>query len=195
MKKCFLTSLFFLSGLFLCSFQLTAQQAPETPVFQLLAGGALEFGGDKVGVITNGEGASQAIRGAQGVSLAAGLQFRLPAYDRFMLHATVGYKYFRTLTDGAHVRLTRIPLHLTAHYFVTPDIRIGAGILTDRNIRFHADGLGEDRVYDPSSGIKLEVGWRNLAFGYTMMDYSRPEDRLRCAGGIGLTYLRTISGR
>jgi hypothetical protein len=181
----------------LCCFalQLQAQEPIKRSPVQLLVGGALEFGGDKVGEVYNGEGNSQIIRGAQGVSLTTGVQLRFPSLDRFMLHATVGYKYFRTMTDGAHVRLTRIPVHLTAHYFVTKDIRLGAGILTDRNIRFNGDGLGDNAAYDPSFGIKLEIGWKNFAFGYTMMDYTRENDRERCAGGIGLTYLMTISGK
>jgi hypothetical protein len=183
--------------LIICCFtvQLSAQRQAQPAPVQLLVGGALEFGGDKVGQIYTDEGTSQIIRGAQGISLSAGGQLRFPSFDRFMLHATVGYKYFRTMTDGAHVRLTRIPVHLTAHYFVTKDVRLGAGVLTDRNIRFNGDGLGANTAYDPSFGIKLELGWRNFAFGYTIMDYIRENDRERCAGGIGLTYLRTISGK
>jgi hypothetical protein len=173
--------------------QVQAQELTLPAPVKLLVGGALEFGGDKVGQIYTDEGGSQIIRGAQGVSLVAGAQLRFPSFDRFMLHATVGYKYFRTMTDGAHVRLSRIPIHLTAHYFVTKDVRLGAGVLTDRNIKFNGDGLGANASYDPSFGIKLEVGWRNLAFGYTIMDYTRKNDRERCAGGIGLTYLRTVS--
>jgi hypothetical protein len=185
-----------LAGLLYCATpELQAQELTEPSPVQLLVGGALEFGGDKVGQVFTDEGGSQIIRGAQGVSLVAGAQLRLPSFDRFMLHATIGYKYFRTMTDGAHVRLSRIPIHLTAHYFVTKDIRLGAGILTDRNIKFKGDGLGPDASYDPSTGIKLEIGWRNIAFGYTIMDYTRENDRERCAGGIGLTYLRTISGK
>lgn len=189
-------SLIVLAGILYCvTPQLQAQElTPPAPV-KLLVGGALEFGGDKVGQVFSDEGGSQIIRGAQGVSLVAGAQLRLPSINRLMLHATIGYKYFRTMTDGAHVRLSRIPIHLTAHYFVTEDIRLGAGVLTDRNIRFKGDGLGPDAFYAPSFGIKLEVGWRNIAFGYTIMDYTRENDRERCAGGIGLTYLRTISGK
>lgn len=182
---------------FICCFArpLSAQQQVSPAPLQLLVGGALELGGDRVGQVFTDEGGTQVIRGAQGVSLVAGAQLRFPSFDRFMLHATVGYKYFRTFTDGAHVRLTRIPLHLTAHYFVTEDIRLGAGVLTDRNIRFNGDGLGPDAAYDPSFGIKLEVGWRNFAFGYTIMDYTRDNDRERCAGGFGITHLSTISGK
>ncbi len=149
----------------------------------------MELGGDRAGWVTGENGETQLIRGAQGVSLVTGVQLRLPSLDRFMLHATVGYKYWRTFTEGAHVRMTRIPLHLTAHYFVTDDIRVGAGILTDRNIRFNGDGLGENAEYDPSFGTKFEIGWRNLSLGYTRMNYNRSGDRERCAGGFGLTYL------
>ncbi|WP_020570510.1 hypothetical protein [Neolewinella persica] len=181
----------------ICCFalHLGAQEVSKPSPVKLLVGGALELGGDRAGWVTTEDGGTQLIRGAQGVSLVTGVQLRLPSLDRFMLHATVGYKYWRTFTDGANVRMTRIPLHLTAHYFVTDNIRVGAGVLTDRNIRFNGDGLGENAEYDPSFGLKFEVGWRNLALGYTRMNYNRFGDRERCAGGFGLTYLRTISGR
>jgi hypothetical protein len=193
MKNHFFTCFTFL----FCCFALpvSAQEAQQPSPVQILVGGALELGGDRAGWVTTEDGSTQLIRGAQGVSLVTGAQLRLPSLDRFMLHATIGYKYWRTFTDDANVRMTRIPLHLTAHYFVTDNIRIGAGVLTDRNIRFYGDGLGDDAEYDPSFGLKFEVGWRNLALGYTRMNYNRFGDRERCAGGFGLTYLRTISGR
>jgi hypothetical protein len=179
----------FLFFIFLGVSPLFSQAAAKSSPVKLLVGGAFELGGDRAGWVTTEDGGTQVIRGAQGVSVVTGAQLRLPALDRFMLHATVGYKYWRTFTEGAHVRMTRIPLHLTAHYFVTDDIRIGAGVLTNRNIRFNGDGLGEDAEYNPSFGTKFEIGWRNLALGYTRMNYNRPGDRERCAGGFGLTYL------
>jgi hypothetical protein len=167
---------------------LSAQDKGSSP-FKLLMGGALELGGDRAGWINTETNGSQQIRGAQGVSLTTGVQFRPKSMDRVMLHATVGYKYWQTLTEGAHVRMTRIPVHLTAHYWLNDNFRVGLGVLTDRNIRFRSDGLGEDHNYDPSFGTKLEIGWRNLALGYTRMRYYGATDRDRCAGGFGLTYL------
>ncbi|TXF86022.1 hypothetical protein FUA23_20005 [Neolewinella aurantiaca] len=183
---------YLLSSLFLTlllPLHLGAQQLALGPEVKLLVGGALELGGDRVGWVNAEDGGTQVIRGAQGVSLMAGAQLRIPSFERFMLHATVGYKYWRTITDGAHVRLTRIPVHLTAHYWLNDDFRVGLGALTDRNIHFKADGLGEDFSYDPSFGVKIEFGWRNIALGYTRMRYYGATDRDRCAGGLGLTYL------
>lgn len=169
---------------------LSAQSAAaEVRPVRLLLGGALELGGDRVGVITSEGDGQQLIRGAQGVSLVAGLRVQSPRLPRVFLDATVGYKYWRTLTDGAHVRLTRVPLHLTAHYRITDEVSVGLGLLSDRRIRFRGDGLGPDADYDPSLGTKFELEWRNLALGYTRMYYNRPDDRARCAGGFGLTYL------
>jgi len=185
MKSLFAFCLFFLCGIA----PLTAQKA--SPV-KFLIGGAVELGGDRVGTVTTEENGLQLVRGAQGVSIATGVRLRFPSFERFMLDATVGYKYWRTLTPDANVRLTRIPLHLTGHYWLNDNFRVGAGVLTNRNIRFSADGLGEDGRFDPSYGMKLELGWRNLALGYTRMYYNRPDDRARCAGGIGLTYLTTF---
>lgn len=166
-----------------------AQSVDKPSPVKFLAGGALELGGDRAGWITNEAGETQVIRGAQGVSLVGGVRLRLPKVERFMVDATVGYKYWRTFTDGAHVRMTRIPVHLTAHYWLNDNFRVGLGVLTDRNIRFRADGLGEDHDYDPSLGTKIEIGWRNLALGYTRMRYYGATDRDRCAGGFGITCL------
>ena len=169
---------------------LTAQVKSDPPAVRLLVGTAFELGGDRAGWVTTAEDdGTHIIRGAQGVSVVGGVRVRLPKLDRFMLDATVGYKYWRLFTQGSHVRMTRIPVHLTAHYWLNDNFRIGLGVLTDRNIRFRADGLGDDHDYDPSFGTKLEIGWRNLALGYTRMRYYGATDRDRCAGGFGLTYL------
>ena len=154
-----------------------------------LVGAAIELGGDRVGWTTDEDAPYRQIRGAQGVSVAVGGRLR---HERWMLDATVGYKYWRTLDTDRHVRLTRVPLHLTAHYWLTDDWRVGLGVLTNRRIRFRADGAGTDRDYDPSYGTKLEIGWRNFALGYTRMRYYGATDRDRCAGGFGLTYLLPI---
>lgn len=181
-------SLLLLLFIFLAN-PLSAQDKEASSPFKILAGGALELGGDRAGWVNSERNGNQQIRGAQGVSLVGGVQFQPKSLDRFMLHATVGYKYWRTLTEGAHVRMTRIPVHLTAHYWLNDNFRVGLGVLTDRNIRFRGDGLGEDHNYDPAFGTKLEIGWRNFALGYTRMRYYGATDRDRCAGGFGLTYL------
>ena len=169
---------------------LIAQEKKDPPAVRLLVGTAFELGGDRAGwVATAEDDGTRIIRGAQGLSFAGGVRVRLPKLDRFMLDATVGYKYWRLFTQGSHVRMTRIPVHLTAHYWLNDNFRIGLGVLTDRNIRFRADGLGEDHKYDPSFGTKIEIGWRNFALGYTRMRYYGATDRDRCAGGLGLTYL------
>jgi len=121
---------------------LSAQKKAQPSPVKLLVGGALELGGDRTGWVKNDKHEFDIIRGAQGVSLTTGIQFRPKAMDRIMVHATVGYKYWRTFTDGAHVRMTRIPLHLTAHYWLNDNLRVGLGVLTDRNVRFRGDGLG-----------------------------------------------------
>lgn len=185
MKSALLSCVFAL----LLPFQLFSQADASV---KLLAGGAIELGGDRTGWFTNEAGETRVIRGAQGVSVAAGLQFRPKAWNRFMMHATVGYKYWRAFTPGAHVRMTRVPLHLTAHYWLNDNFRLGLGVLTDRSIRFRGDGLATDHDYDPSFGTKAEIGWRNLALGYTRMRYYGATDRDRCAGGLGLTYLFTL---
>jgi hypothetical protein len=112
-----------------------------------------------------------------------------------MVDATVGYKYFGAYGKGESIHMGRVPVHLTAHYFVTKDIRLGVGLLTNRGISVRGAGAGQDGQYDPSFGTKFEIGWRNFALGYTRMNYNRADDRERCAGGFGVTYLVPITGR
>lgn len=174
---------------------LAAQKTINTPTFQLIAGGAIELGGDRAAWTTDENGDNLQVRGAQGVSLAAGVRFRPAALPKLMVDATIGYKYFGAFGAGESVHMGRVPVHLTAHYFVTKNIRLGVGVLTNRGISVRGAGAGQDGDFDPSVGTKFEIGWRNLALGYTRMNYNRPGDRERCAGGFGLTYLVPLTGK
>ncbi|WP_198001465.1 hypothetical protein [Nibribacter ruber] len=189
-KKLLIPLLFF--GSVAASF---AQTTPDStsvardykPV-RFLLGAAVEFGGDKVAetYFTNGE--TQSTRAGQGVSIHAGGQFELPNLDKFLLRATVGFKYVTTQADNAHIRLSRIPLHLTANYMATEKIRIGAGLASHQSITFKTDGLSEDFEFKGANGAIFEIAYSFIGLSYTLMDYKDQFNNSYSANSIGLTF-------
>lgn len=95
-----------------------AQDEPKYRPVRFLVGGALEFGGDEVAKVffTNGE--TQAVRAGQGGSISIGAQVQFPKASKFLLRGSIGYKYVTTQADNVHIRLTRVPMQLTANFMV-----------------------------------------------------------------------------
>ena len=123
-----------LSFLFFTSFYHSFAQKNEkkgSPV-RFLIRGALEMGGDDVAEVyfTNGE--KQSVKAGQGGSIAIGGEFQMPHVERLLFDATVGYKYVTTQADNVHIRLTRVPIQVTANWMATKKLRFGAGLLLTR---------------------------------------------------------------
>lgn len=167
----------------------TAQQKKNTnkPV-RFLLGGALELGGDKVAEVYFTDGSTQDIKAGQGGTVYAGAQFRLNQKETFFLRSSVGIKYVTTKADNAHIRLTRIPLQLTANYISPDKIRIAAGLVTHQAIRINFDGLGENAKLTSSPGVVVEAGYGLVALSYTFMTYKDNTSRSYSANAIGLTF-------
>lgn len=165
-----------------------AQQQKNTgkPV-RFLLGGALELGGDKVGEVLFTDGSVQSIKAGQGGTVYAGAQFQLNQKETFFLRSSVGIKYVTTKADNAHIRLTRIPLQLTANYIAPNKIRLAAGIVTHQAIRLNFDGLGENAKLTSSPGLLLEAGYGAIALSYTLMTYKDNASRSYSANAIGIT--------
>ncbi|GAB2540413.1 hypothetical protein [Rufibacter soli] len=189
MKKKLLIPFLFFAGMTASFAQTVETPAPEKvyrPVRFLLSG-AFEFGGDKVAEtqFTNGE--TQSTRAGQGVSVHAGGQFAFPNLDRFLVRATVGFKYVTTQADNAHIRLSRIPLHLTANYMATDKIRLGAGIASHQSITFKTDGLGQDFKLKGGTGAIFEVAYGVVGISFTAMSYKDEFQNSYSANAIGVT--------
>jgi hypothetical protein len=181
-----------LLNLVLSSKALIAQDAPElakaSPKLRFLLTGAFEFGGDEVAKIhfTNGE--SQSVRAGQGGAFGVGGQLGLGASDKFLLRGTLGFKYVTTQADNAHIRLTRVPINLTANIMASEKFRIGAGIAMHNSIKFKADGIGSDFALKNASGPIFEIAYRGVGISYTVMKYKDNLGETYSANAFGIIF-------
>jgi hypothetical protein len=173
-----------------------AQEAEkkQSPV-RLLIGGAMEFGGDEVAEVYFTNGNTQSVKAGQGVSLAVGGQFQLPKVEKLLFRATVGYKYVTTAAENAHIRLTRVPIHLTANWLAAKKLRLSAGLANHQAIQFKADGIGEDIKLKSATGPIFEVAYHGVGITYTAMKYKDHENLSYSANAIGVSFTTTIPKR
>jgi hypothetical protein len=176
--------------------EVNGQAASEKePPVRFLIRGAMELGGDKITEVYFTNGNKQSVRTGQGVSLGVGAQVQVPGAERLLFHATVGIKYVTTEADNAHIRLTRVPVLLTANWMAAKKLRLGAGLAMHRGIRFKADGIGEDLKFHPASGPVFEVAYSGIGLSYTAMKYKDEYDYTYSANAIGLTFTGVIRGK
>lgn len=157
-----------------------------TPV-RFLFGGAFEYGGDEIAKILFTNGDTQSVKAGQGASVAVGAQLQIPKAEKLLIRGTVGYKYATTAADNAHIRITRIPVHLTANYMITDKIRLGAGLAMHKNIRFESDGIGDDNKFNNASGAIFEIAYRGIGLIYTAMKYTDQASISYSANSIGVS--------
>jgi hypothetical protein len=163
----------------------------QSPV-RLLIGGAMEFGGDEVAKVYFTNGNTQSVKAGQGVSLAVGGQFQFPKLKKFLLRATVGYKYVTTMANNANIRLTRVPIHLTANWMAAKKLRLSVGLANHQNIQFKSDGIGQDVKLTGSTGPIFEVAFHGLGLTYTAMTYKDQSNLSYSANAIGVSFTTTI---
>ncbi|MXV14301.1 hypothetical protein GS398_03245 [Pedobacter sp. HMF7056] len=173
----------------LCTIQSFAQGADKKPVnVRFLLEGGLELGGDRVAEIyfTNGE--TQSVKAGQGLAVAAGGEVTFGGLEKFPLRASVGFKYVTTAADNAHIRLTRVPLQVTANWLLTPKMRFGAGWVSHQAIRFNADGIGSNVSFKASGGPVFELAYKWVGLRYTSMSYRDQFGVDYSANAIGLIF-------
>jgi len=185
-------------SLMLLSFSLNAfsqDTKKKTPLLKLLIAAGLELGGDKIAEVyfTNGE--KQSVRAGQGGAVGIGGEFSIPGATAFALRSTVGIKYVTTAADDRHIRLTRIPIIVTANYRPNNKWRLAAGLSTHRNIQFKTDGLGSDYKLQPASGPVFEVAYAGVGLSFTGMKYKDQLNQTYNANAFGLSYSMTIPAR
>jgi hypothetical protein len=184
------------AGLFLgVGFQAFSQEEKSTAKLRFLVNGALELGGDPVAIIGFTNGDSQNVNAGQGISLGVGGELSLLAKEQFRIRGSVGIKYVTTAADNAHIRLTRIPLILTANWVIQDHWRIGAGIVSHQAIRFNAGGLGGNFSLSAPAGPVVEVAYKGIGLSYTIMEYSDEFGDNYSANAIGLTFSGVIPKR
>lgn len=177
-----------------CHLYAQVKEKKVSPV-RFLIKGAFEFGGDAVADVyfTNGE--KQSVRAGQGVSIAVGGEFQLPRVEKLLLHATVGFKYVTTQADNVNIRMTRVPILVTANWMATKKLRFGAGVATHQAIRFKADGLGEDITFAGATGPTFEVAYGVIGLTYTPMTYKDQDQHTYSANAIGVSLTFSLPKR
>ena len=185
MKKLLLISLLFIAGL-TNSFAQEGEKK-STPVRFLIRGG-LELGGDEVAEVYFTNGNTQSVKAGQGGTIAIGGQFQFSGLDKLLLRATAGFKYVTTAADNAHIRLTRIPINLTANWMVAKKLMIGGGLAMHRNIKFSADDIGPDIKFDGASGPMFEIAYSGIGLTYTAMTYKDDRNNKYAANAVGLFF-------
>ena len=170
---------------------ITKNDVKASPI-RFLVGGALELGGDEVAEVYFTNGNTQSVKAGQGGSIAVGAQLQIPSIEKLFFRATAGYKYVTTEADNVHIRLTRVPLHLTTHWMIAKKFHLGAGIASHHAIQFKADGIGEDIKFTSGVGPRIEIGYGGIGLTYTAMRYKDPRNNSYSANAIGVSFLALI---
>jgi hypothetical protein len=178
-----------LSFLFSASFCDSFGQQVEKKVspFRFLIKGGLEFGGDDVAEVYFVDGSKQSVKAGQGASIGIGTEFQVPSLKKLLFHATAGYKFVTTKADNANISLSRVPVQLTANWMVTKQLRFGAGLASHQNIRFKADGIGEDISFRSSLGPTVELAYGVIGLSYTAMTYKDQAEKKYSADALGVS--------
>lgn len=171
-----------------------AQDEPTYRPVRFLISGALEFGGDEIAEVffTNGE--TQSINAGQGGSIAIGAQIQFPKADKFLLRGSIGYKYVTTQADNVHIRLTRVPMQLTANFMAAPKLRLGAGIVTHSGIKLNADGLGDNLTFKSNAGPVFEIAYYGIGLSFTALKYTDQNNETYSANAFGITFSGVLPG-
>lgn len=177
------------------SFSSAQEAEKKQSPFRFLIAGAMEFGGDPVAEVYFTDGNTQSVKAGQGVSLAVGGQLQLPQAEKLLLRATVGYKYVTTAANNAHIRLTRLPINLTANWMALRNFRLAAGLANQQNIQFKSDGMGRDVELTSSTGPLFEVAYHGLGLTYTALKYKDQESLSYSANAFGISFSTTIGRR
>ncbi len=149
----------------------------------------LEYGGDDIATVEFTDGSGQHVKTAQGVTAAIGGQYRASADSPFSVRGTVGYKYVTTAASNADIHIGRVVYELVGGYVWDSGWRLGAGITHHSNIKFDADGFGQDVRFDDATGPTVELGWRWIALSYTQLDYTDEYGGNWDASSFGLTLI------
>jgi hypothetical protein len=171
-----------------------AQDENKYRPVRLLVSGAFEFGGDEVAKVLFTNGEDQSVKAGQGVTVMVGAQIELPKVEKFVLRASIGYKYVTTQADNVHIRLTRVPMQFTANFMATKKIRFGAGVVTHTNVKFNSGGLGGDMSFKSNVGPVFEIAYAGFGISFTALQYKDLNNKSYSANGFGFTFSGVIPG-
>ncbi|MBX2914427.1 MAG: hypothetical protein KF856_04035 [Cyclobacteriaceae bacterium] len=161
---------------------------------RFLISGALEFGGDELQRVLFTNGDTQSVNAGQGGSIAIGAQIQFPKADKFLIRGSIGYKYLTTQADNVHIRLTRVPMQLTANFMAAPKLRLGAGIVTHTGVKFNSGGLGGDMTYTSNTGPVFEIAYYGIGLSFTALNYTDQNNETYSANAFGITFSGVLPG-
>jgi len=161
--------------------------APKSPV-NFFIGGALEFGGDNIAMVSFVNGTKQYIKAGQGGTINAGLNFKPSLESKWLFRGLVGFKYLTTKATNANIMLTRIPLRLSANYQFSKSIWGGLGIASHQGINFNAGGLGNNTTFTGNVAPTFEFGYKEFSLIYTPMTYKESTQYSYNASAIGVAF-------
>jgi hypothetical protein len=172
----------------------TSTDAPRSHVNAVVEG-AVEFGGARVIDLTFQNGSSQALHAGQGLTLAAGMQFRPAAVPRLSVAGTVGFKFVTNASDNADIGITRLPIEVVGRWAVNRNWWAGAGVVRHAAVKINGDDFFADETLEASTGATLELGWRWAALTYTTMKYTDTTGGTLGAGSVGVTARWVVTRR
>ena len=162
-------------------------QAPKPPV-NFFIGGALEFGGANIAMVSFVDGSKQYIKAGQGGTINAGIKWNPTPESKWFFRGIVGFKYLTTKATNVNIMLTRIPLRLSTNYNFSKNIWGGLGIASHQGINFNAGGIGNNVSFSGNVAPTFEFGYREFSLIYTPMTYKDPSNASYDASAIGLAF-------
>ena len=188
---------FLLFSLVVTTFTICANAQEETkyrPV-RLLISGTLEFGGDEITKVLFTNGEDRSVNAGQGGTISVGTQIEFPNVEKFLLRASIGYKYLTTQADNVHIRLTRVPVQFTANFMATEKLRFSAGLVTHAGIKFNSGGLGGNMTYKSNVGPVFEIAYYGVGISFTALQYKDQNNKSYSANAFGITFSGVIPGK
>ncbi|MBL7870883.1 MAG: hypothetical protein JNM78_04685 [Cyclobacteriaceae bacterium] len=171
-----------------------AQVETKYRPIRFLISGALEFGGDEIANVLFSNGDDQSVNAGQGATISVGTQIEFPNIEKFLLRASIGYKYLTTQADNVHIRLTRVPVQLTANFMATDKLRLSAGLVTHTGVKFNSGGLGGNMTFKSNVGPVFEVAFYGVGISFTTLHYIDQNNKSYSANAYGVTFSGVIPG-
>ena len=183
----FLNRLFLLFGISLILISSAKAQNPQKPV-NFVIGGALEFGGANIAMVSFVDGSKQYIKAGQGGTINAGIKWNPTPESKWFFRGIVGFKYLTTKATNANIMLTRIPLRVSANYQFAKNIWGGVGIASHQAINFNAGGIGKNASFTGNVAPTFEFGYREFSLIYTPMTYKDANNASYDASAIVIAF-------
>ena len=179
-----------LAGLLATVLPLCAQAQglpPGHSGFGVVLEAAGEYGGDNLVKVFYRNGDTQDIRAGEGVTLSAGVHYRIPNVP-LDISATAGYKFVRTSDYHTDLGVNRVVLKLTGTYELPRRFWIDAGPVWHTAVKLNGDGYVPDINFDDAVGVTVGAGWRWLGISYTNIHYTSGLTGDIDASNVGVTF-------